>query len=426
MAALAALPLPPNPPLAPARPFRGHTMVANAATIGGPYSPWPGAARTCLACVNFPCDLFRDHNGLFGMIADPHEEIAFDCQGIQHHEPIPAAVGPSHDFNLWTRANWAEVIDSFEAMPAFQLEINRLKDLLTRKAAPASLAEVFRATDVGMAVRTLTNMFENIRLLALAPNAPAPHHWNDPIVTLLDDAGSRAVTERFAEFAALHADDRVQFMASSTVRSPWVWQYVNTVGATYKRVLDTVAVAGVTPDLMVILTSKVVWPTDPSIEVDLQAFRVRAGLLKMAAESKPALWLRIYESFWSSSLAQIVEARHTKFLSTGANIADHKLWALAATKISSYKAAGTKPSGDKAQLTWKQKREAKRGREDGPSHDNRKQHSSDKPQHLAYKQDHPAPGGAAPTLYTKCTKCGNPTPNGRPLPNPLCIKCRKQ
>ena len=93
-------------PDAPARPFRGHTMVANAATVGGPHSPWAGAARNCLACVNFPCDLFRDHNGLFGMISDPDEEIAFDCQGVQHHDPIPAPAALSSDFNLWSRAHW--------------------------------------------------------------------------------------------------------------------------------------------------------------------------------------------------------------------------------------------------------------------------------------------------------------------------------
>jgi hypothetical protein len=399
-------------------------MVANAATIGGPHSPWPGAARTVLACVNLPCDLFRDHNGLFGMIADPAEDIAFDCQGVVHIEILPgplAAASPS-DLNLWTRANWAEVIDSFEVLPPFQLEINRLKDQLARKSAPASLAEVFRATDVGMAVRTLTNMFANIRALALAPLAPPVHHWNDPIVALLDDAGSRAVTDRFAEFAAAHADDRVQFMSSSIQRSPWVWQYVNTVGSSYKKVLDTIAVAGVTPDLMDILTAKVVWPTDPSIEVDLRAFRIRAGLLKLASESRPELWLRVYETFWSTALAQIVEVRHTKFLAVGANMSDHKLWALAQSKVPVAKLSTGQDKPTSVKQTWKQKRESgsKRDRDGQPR-------PGDPLRNLNIrtdKQDNSAPVPAPKPMYTKCTKCETPTPHGRPLPNPLCLKCR--
>ena len=425
MAAI-VLPLPLVPiaaPEPPARPFRGHNMVANAATVGGQYSPWPGAARNVLACVNFPCDLFRDHNGLFGMVSDPNEDIAFDCQGVQHQDPLPLQLAPSADFNLWTRANWAEVIDSFEQLPAFQLEINRLKEQLSHKSAPASLAEVFRATDIGMAVRTLTTLFENIRLLALAPNVPPPHHWNDPIVTLLDDAGSRAVTDRFAEFAAKHAEDRVQFMTSSTVRSPWVWQYINTIGATYKKVLDTISVAGVTPQLMDILTSKIVWPTDPSIEVDLRAFRVRAGLLKLASESRPSLWLRVYESFWSFSLAQIVDVRHTKFLSVGANMADHKFWVADQAKGAAKLIASAKPASDKPSSfsTIKQKQAtSKRPRNEIQRPDQRKQQRVDKTEATPAGDN----SNAAPTLYTKCTKCQSPTPHGRALTNPLCFKCR--
>jgi hypothetical protein len=370
------------------------------------------------------------------MLADMNEDIAFDCQGVDIPEQLdadPLLPEPILEAVLFTRAEWRQVIESFQEIPVYQLEINRLRDQMMKKAAPASLAEILRATDSSQAVRTLTNLFESMRRLGLAPNAPRPAEFNDPLVQLLDEAGARVSTERFGEFCKKRAADRVQLMRTSADRVPWAWDYINSSAAAWAKACESIAVAAVTPDIMTLLTVKIVWPADPNTEVDLRAFRVRVGLLYLASLSRPELWLRVYELFWTATLAAIVDVRHTKFLSQGSNLADHKIWAADQSKKTA-RASGS-GSNDIQIKGWKERRDMKRkpGTEQAASRD--KYRKLDGDAHAGRKLEGDANSGLVPKqakpidkpakTFTKCSKCGKPSPHGRPVASPLCIICRE-
>jgi hypothetical protein len=335
------------------------------------------------------------------------------------------------------RQDWLDLLLAFHVLTPVELELFRIREEIAAPLkAPRSFAELMRSGDTASSIRTATGLFNTLRQIAGAmQNNPegAQHNeaMNETTVKILDDEGSRVITERFSEYAKIHASDRPQLVVcvnGESTTKEWVWHYMNALANAWQKHCMILPAQTPTRPLMDILVTPVTWPSDPTIMVDLQALRVQAGLLSIAANVTRERTVLHQAEFWSGNLQRIREIYYVKVVLGKANLAE---WA--ALSASARGGTAKRPRPDTDQVTdpepsaWKKKRADLAAEKKKKSQFSRDKSARDGKAKTAAPADAPTAAADKPEKkYSKCDKCGKSAPDGRLSAFPSCYPCRKK
>jgi RNA polymerase-binding transcription factor DksA len=376
--------------------------------------------------------LFRDDDGIFKNLQDPLGAIPYICPGAAQipAAPAPIRVIPS-DPTKWERVDWMELMLGFHVLTVVEMELFRIREELAAPSkAPRSFAELMRSGDAASSIRTATGLFNTLREIAAAFQNNAVHNdaMNETTVKILDDEGARVITERFAEFAKAHASDRPQLVVCVNgvqTTKEWVWHYLNSLAAAWQKHCLILPAQTPTRPLIDILVTPITWPSDPTVMMDMQALRVQAGLLSIAANVTRERTIMHQASFWSTNLQRIIENYYVKVVHGKANLAEWSALPLSLRGITAKRTRSdsTEDSSgkdieikEKQVPAWKKKRIELAGKKKSAALEKR---DKDKTKVGADKDKQVK-------QYDKCDKCGKPTPEGKLTAFPTCFPCRKR
>jgi RNA polymerase-binding transcription factor DksA len=320
----------------------------------------------------------------------------------------------------------------FYVLNPLELELFRIREeIASPSKAPRSFAELMRSGDAASSIRTATGLFNTLRDIAAAFQNNLAHNdaMNETTVKILDDEGARVITERFSEFAKAHSSDRPQLVLcvnGEPTSKEWVWHYLNSLASSWQKYCAILPAQTPTRPLMDILVTPILWPSDPTVMMDMQALRVQAGLLSIAANVTRDRTILQQASYWSTNLQLIIENYYVKVVHGKANLAE---W----SALSQSRRAPTfkRPRPDsphsspnkksEKNTSWKKRRsDFVDGRKKKPAPDSKSSADRDskaKPDHPQVKLE---------KIFDKCEKCGKTPPEGKLSAFPTCFPCRKK